>query len=171
MGTCFYLANEGFGFNLDILDTNLINLAILAGLLVFYGGKFLGNILTERSNEIAEAIKGSEKRAELAAAELAEAQQKLAQAQAEAEKIHQNALNRAHELRESILAQGEADVERLKQTANQELSTETERVIAQIKEQIVAQALQKAEADLQNRLDDKAQAKLVERSIMQLGGS
>lgn len=171
MGTFFYLANEGFGFNLDILDSNLINLAILIGLLVVYGGKFLGNILTERNNKIAEEIKNSEQRAQEAASALADAQQKLAQAQAEAEKIHANALNRAHELRESILAQGKTEVERLKQTAEQELSTETEKVIAQIKEQIVAKALLKAESDLKNRIDPSLQSKLVDSSVAQLGGS
>jgi F-type H+-transporting ATPase subunit b len=171
MGTFFYLASEGFGFNLDILDTNLINLLILLGLLVFYGGKFLDNILSERREKIAAEIKDSENRAQEAASALADAQQKLAQAQAEAEKIRQNALARAQTVKESILAQGKVEVQRLQETANQELNTETEKVIAQIKEQIVALALAKAESSLQDHLDSSVQEKLIDHSIAQLGGS
>ncbi len=33
-------AAEGFGINTDILGTNLFNLSILLGLIIFYGAKF-----------------------------------------------------------------------------------------------------------------------------------
>ena len=171
MGTFYYLANEGFGLNLDILDTNLVNLTILIGLLLFYGRKFLTKLLTERRGKIEAEIKQAEQRAKDAAGALAGAQQKLAQAQAEAEQIHQNALSRAQQVKESILAEGQEEVTRLQATASQELSTETDKVIAQIKQQIVSLALAKAEAELTGNLDSSAQKKLIERSLAQLGGS
>jgi len=171
MGTFYYLANEGFGLNLDILDTNLVNLTILIGLLLFYGRKFLTKLLTERRGKIEAEIKQAEQRAKDAAGALAGAQQKLAQAQAEAEQIHQNALSRAQQVKESILAEGQEEVTRLQATASQELSTETDKVIAQIKQQIVSLALAKAEAELTGNLDSFAQKKLIERSLAQLGGS
>lgn len=171
MGTFYYLANEGFGLNLDILETNLVNLTILIGLLLFYGRKFLTKLLTERRGKIEAEIKQAEQRAKDAAAALAEAQQKLAQAQAEAEQIHQNALSRAQQVKESVLAEGKEEVIRLQATASQELSTETDKVIAQIKQQIVSLALAKAESELTGNLDSSVQKKLIERSIAQLGGS
>jgi len=171
MGTFYYLANEGFGLNLDILETNLVNLTILIGLLLFYGRKFLTKLLTERRGKIEAEIKQAEQRAKDAAAALAEAQQKLAQAQAEAEQIHQNALSRAQQVKESVLAEGKEEVIRLQATASQELSTETDKVIAQIKQQIVSLALAKAESELTGNLDSFAQKKLIERSLAQLGGS
>jgi F-type H+-transporting ATPase subunit b len=171
MGTFFYLANEGFGLNSDILETNVINLAILIGLLLFYGRKFLTQLLTERRSKIEAEIQSAEQRAQKAAGDLADAQQKLAQAQAEAEEIHKNALARAQTVKESILAQGKEEVARVQATASQEMSTETDKVIAQIKEQIVALALNKAEAELKGNLDSSVQEKLIERSIAQLGGS
>jgi F-type H+-transporting ATPase subunit b len=171
MGTFYYLANEGFGLNLDILDTNLVNLTILIGLLLFYGRKFLTKLLTERRGKIEAEIKQAEQRAKDAAGALAGAQQKLAQAQVEAEQIHQNALSRAQQVKESILAEGQEEVTRLQATASQELSTETDKVIAQIKQQIVSLALAKAEAELTGNLDSFAQKKLIERSLAQLGGS
>ncbi|MGB5631440.1 MAG: F0F1 ATP synthase subunit B, partial [Waterburya sp.] len=50
----------GFGLNLDILDTNLINLTLLVGILIYFGKPLLTNILSERSSKIAEQIQAVE---------------------------------------------------------------------------------------------------------------
>lgn len=170
MGMFFYLASEGFGLNLNIIDTNLVNLTILVGLLVVYGRKFLNNILTTRQAKIAEEIKEAENRAQEAATALAEAQQQLAQAQAEAEKIRNQAQERAQALKESIISRGKADVQRMQETATQELNTETEKVIAELKERIAVLAIAKAEAGLKDSLNSTAQSELINRSIAKLGG-
>lgn len=163
-------AESGFGFQFDLLESNVINLAILIGLLVVYGGKFIGNILSERRAKIEQEIKDAENRAQQAATALAEAQQKLAQAQAEAEKIRTAADITAKNEREAILAKGTEEISRLKQTAVQELSTEQAKVIAELKERITALALEKVEAQLKATLDGSKQEKLIERGIAQLGG-
>jgi len=80
-------AAEGFGINTDILGTNLFNLSILLGLVIFYGRKVLGQILGERQSKIAEALAEAENRKNIAATALAEEQKKLALAKQEAEKI------------------------------------------------------------------------------------
>jgi F-type H+-transporting ATPase subunit b len=40
----------GFGLNFDILETNLVNLAIVAGVLIYFGRGFLGKTLERSSN-------------------------------------------------------------------------------------------------------------------------
>lgn len=160
----------GFGLDLNLLETNLINLAILVGLLVFYGGKVLGNILTERRSQIAEAIQEAEERQRKAAEALATEQEKLTQAQAEAERIRQAAKERAATLSAEIAEKSRQDVERLRETAASDLSSEQERVIAQLKKQIAQMAVEKAETQLKARIDDGIQERLIDRSIAQLGG-
>ncbi|HAC63983.1 MAG TPA: F0F1 ATP synthase subunit B, partial [Cyanothece sp. UBA12306] len=44
------------------------------------------------------------------------------------------------------------------------------RVIAQLKQQIAQMALEKAENQLKERIDDGIQQQLIDRSIAQLGG-
>lgn len=177
MGTFLLLATEahsagegGFGLNLNIFETNLINLAILVGVLVFFGAKSFGKILSERSAKVAEAIQEAETRQKKAAAALAEQQQKLAQAQAQAEKIRAEAKNNAQKAKEAILAQGVKDVEKLKAAAVQELDSEQAKVIAELKERIATLALKRVESELKSKLDSSAQTKLIDRSIAQLGG-
>ena len=66
-------AHGGFGLNFDILESNLINLAILIGLLFYFGRSFLGKVLGERREKIETAIKEAEQRQKEAAAALSDA--------------------------------------------------------------------------------------------------
>lgn len=175
MGNVVLLATEasghgGVGLNFDILETNLINLVIIIGLLFYYGKGFLGNILSQRRAEIEEAIKDAEQRQQKAASALAEQQQNLTMAQAEAERIKADAEERAKALKAKIAEQAAKDVERMKATANKEVDAEQQRVIAQLRAQVTAMALERAEAQIQDRLDQNAQERLVDRSLAMLGG-
>jgi F-type H+-transporting ATPase subunit b len=174
MGTFLFLAEAhsegGFGINFDIFEANVINLAILVGVLFYYGKGIVGNILGERRAKIEEQIQeieGMQKQAEVA---VAEQQQKLAQAKVEAEKIRQEATVNAEKLRVAILAQGEQEVEKIKATAMQDLNSEQERAINQLRQKAAALAMAKVESQLTSILDDSAQTKLIDRSIAQLGG-
>lgn len=161
----------GFGFNFDILESNLINLLVVYAILFYFGRGFLSKTLGDRKSSIAEAIKDVEQRKQSAAAALAEQQQKLAQAQAEADKIRSDALEAAAVTKAEILAKAEQDIQRMKEAAAQDMSSDQERVLNELRQRIAALALQKAEGDIQSRLDDDRQQRLIDRSIAMLGGS
>ncbi len=174
MGTFLFLAEAqsegGFGINFDIFEANVINLAILVGVLFYYGKGIVGNILSERRAKIEEQIQEIEGMQKQAANAVAEQQQKLAQAKVEAEKIRQEATVNAEKLRVAILAQGEQEVEKIKATAMQDLNSEQERAVNQLRQKAAALAMAKVESQLTSILDDSAQTKLIDRSIAQLGG-
>ncbi len=157
-------------FHFDFLESNILNLAILVGVLFFYGRKVVGNILTERRNQITQAIQEAEDKQRTAAAALAKEQENLAQAQKEAERIRQAAQERAKTIKAEIQAQSERDIARLKETAAADLSSEQERVMAQLKKQIAEQAIAQAETQLKAQVDNNAQQRLIDRSIARLGG-
>lgn len=180
METFFLLATEahseaaesgGFGLNFDLLETNLINLAILIGVIFYLGRKIVTNILTERKKGILEAIGEAEGRQRQAAEALADQQQKLAQAQAEAERIRKEAEATAVAAKESILAQGAKEVENLRKKAGEDLNTETERVLAELRQRVTELAIQRVESRLTSVLDESAQQELVNNSIALLGGN
>ncbi len=176
MGTYLFLAAHaeaegGFGLNLDILDTNLINLALLVGILFYYGKPIVSNILSERRAKIAAQIEEIEQQQKQAEATLAAEQEKLKQAEATAAKIRAEAETNAQKARANILAQGEKEVERLKAMAGQDLSSEEQRAIAELKQRVAALAIERVRTQLSDVLDEAAQAKLIDNSIAQLGGS
>jgi F-type H+-transporting ATPase subunit b len=175
MGTLILLTAEaaeesGFGLNFDILETNLINLAIVIGVVVYLLGGFLKKSLADRKDQIETAIKDAEKRKQDAAAALAEQQQNLAQAQTEAARIRSDAEESAKSARDAILVQAEQDIERMRATAAQDVSTQQERVIRELRQQIAAMAMQRAEAELSSRVNDDLQQRLTNRGIAMLGG-
>lgn len=166
------LATEagGVGLNFDILETNLINLIIVIGVLFYFGRKFLGKTLSERRSDIEASIRDAERRKEEAAAALAEQQQQLAQAKETAKKILADAEAAAARTRETILAQADVDLERLRSGAAQDISSQQERAFREIRRQIAAMAIQRAEDELPNRLNDDVQRRLVDVSIARLVG-
>lgn len=164
-------AESGIHLNFDILETNIINLAIVIGVLVYFGRGVLGKALSERRSQIATAIQEAEARKKTAAAALADEQQKLAQAQSEASRIMAEAQERAKSVRESILTEAQADMERLKAAEAQDLNRQQERVMAELRQRIAALALQQVESQLKSGIAESTQQQLIDRSIANIGGA
>lgn len=163
-------AREGFGLNLNILATNLFNLAILLGVVIYYGRKVLGQILGDRRSKIAEQIEEAETRQQKAAVALGEGQKKLTESQAEAERIIAKAQQRSQTFAQEIAAKAEVDIQRMRETAAKDLGAEQERVLVELRQRIAALALANVESRLGAGLDNTVQQQLIDRSLAQLGG-
>jgi F-type H+-transporting ATPase subunit b len=72
--------NEGITLNLDILETGLINILALVGILIYVGRDFLGSSLEARKSDIVTGVQDAEERLSEANKRLAEAQKQLSQA-------------------------------------------------------------------------------------------
>ena len=175
MGNLWLLATEatehGFGFNFDVLETNLINLGIIIAVLVYFGRGAVGSALEARRNEIETAIADAEERQRKAAAALSEQQQNLAQAQAQAEKIRQEAIERAEVVKAELLAKADLDIERMQDSAAQDLEAEQERVVSELRRRVVALAMEQVNGQIGNELNDDLHHQLIERSIARVGGN
>jgi F-type H+-transporting ATPase subunit b len=163
--------HSGFGLNLDILETNIINLVIIIGVLVYFGKNSLGKTLSDRRAQIEAAIQEAEQRKAKAAAALAEQQQKLAQAQTEAIRIRKEAEERAAAARAEIMKQSEEDIQRMKAAAAQDLSSQQDRVLNELRQRIAALAMQKAEEQIRSQVGEDTQRQLIDRSIARIGGA
>lgn len=157
--------HSGFGLNSDILETNLINLVIVIGLLIYAGRGFLGKILSARLESIQSAIADAENRQKEASAKLSEQQGKLAQAKTEADNLRQQAETDAKHAADVILATVGADIARLREAADQEISTEQERVIVQLRQQVAEKALASVQSYFDRGLSEDTQIELIDRSI------
>ena len=161
--------HSGIGLNTNILETNLINLAIIITVLFVFGSKVLGSTLKTRRQNIETAIKSAEEKAANAAQQLKAAKEKLTQAQSEANRIKADAETSAQAAGDAILVQAAADIEKMQAVGAADLNAELERVISQLRQKVVAQALQKAETELRAGIARDAQLKIIDRSIAQMG--
>jgi len=164
-------SHAGFGLNLNPFETNIINLAIVIAALVWFLKGFLGGILERRRTGILAELKEAEERLVNATTALAEAQQGLTQAQQRAEKIVVDGNARATAIRQEGERRSIDEIARIKEAATSDLANEASRVSAQLRRETARQAIEQALAGLTGKLDDKAQASLIDQSIQSLGNS
>lgn len=167
MTSLWLLATEagGFGLNFDILETNLINLVIIWGVLFYFGSKFLGGTLSERQATIKEAIQDAERRQQEAKQALDQQNENLAQAQSKAKSILATAKENAAKVSEEIAAQAETDVQRMRTAADQDVSFQQEKVIRELRQRVAELALERVENELPSHLTPEIQTALVDKSI------
>ncbi|NJM44893.1 MAG: F0F1 ATP synthase subunit B [Alkalinema sp. RU_4_3] len=160
----------GFGLNFDLLEANVINLAIAIGILVYFGRGFLSNTLGKRSEAIEKALSEAARKQAETAKLLAAEQEKLKNAQAEAAQIVAAADGDAKRASDLILQAGAEEVARMKETAAADLGNEEAKVMRELRVRIAELAMQKAQSDMSGRLNDDSQQRLIDRSISGIGG-
>ena len=157
--------------NFNPLETNLVNLAIVIAALVWFLRGFLGGILESRRNAILQDLQDAENRLKTATAELTKAQADLSEAQQKADKIRLDGKTRAA----SIRAEGEqrtiSAMAAVKQGAVADADSEANRLREALRREAALEAVSKVLNDLPGRLDDQAQARLIDASIANLEDS
>ena len=68
---------EGFGINTNLLETNVLNLAVVIGVLFVFGGDVLTSILKNRQELIVKSLNDAEERFQEATAKLEAAKAQL----------------------------------------------------------------------------------------------
>jgi F-type H+-transporting ATPase subunit b len=164
-------SHGGFGLNLNLFETNIINLAIVIFALYKFLPNFLGGILERRRAGILADLKDAEERLAAATSSLAQAQSDLAAAQLKADQIRADGKARADAIRLDSEMRTIEEMARLKQGATADLNAEAARVSNQLRREAARLAIEKALATLPGKLDDKAQAQLVNQSIQNLGNA
>ncbi len=166
------LASEGgFGINLNLLETNLINLVIVIGVLYWFLKGFLGGMLQRRRETILRDLEDAENRLKTATSELANAQQELSAAQQKADKIRVDGIARAKAIRLDGEKRTIQAMAALKQDALADLNAEGARLTEQLRRQAALAAIDQAMTELPKRFDSKAQGQLIDSSIKNLGNS
>ena len=154
--------------NFNLLETNLVNLAIVIGVLFWFLRGFLGGILERRRSAILQDLQDAEARLKTATEELTKAQSELAAAQQKAEQIRVDGQKRAAAIR----AEGEkrtiSVMAAIKQGASADADAEASRIKDALRREAALAAIDKVLTDLPGRLDDEAQSRLIDSTIRNL---
>lgn len=164
-------AEEGasFGLNLNILETNLVNILLVLGLVVYLATGYFRKVLSERRQELQNNIQDVEGRVRTAEQELSTARTNLSQAEAQARQILTDARQNAERLRQQILDQAQIDIARVRENVDRDLQAEQKRILAQVRIKVARDALARLQERLPGELNEQTQRQLLERSIQQLG--
>jgi len=156
-------------FNPDIFESNIINISLLLGGIIYLGSSALTESLSERQEKIVGAIKEAEERLEQADTRLAEGEKQLEQAKLVIESIKTDAETTAKNVKSGILTDGKTEIERLTSTAKSQISTIEARVRKQISEYVVTLALKRVTLQLEGKLNSNLQQQILDRNISKLG--
>jgi len=145
------ILTQGFGINTNILETNLINLSVVIGIVVYFGGGFLVSLLSTRREAIIDSLQDAEKRYMDAIERFTIAEQRLDEAQKKAEIIRlqgeQTARDRSNQLREAL----NDDIQRLSKNVNSLIKSEKAKILEQVCNQVVNSSLGQARTEINNQ--------------------
>ena len=112
----------------------------------------------------------SHARATQANARLLDSEKQLTEAQSVIEKIKKEAETTARTVKETILAQGKVDIERLTNNGKNSIEQAEMQIKKQIQQRITDLAMERVSNQLQDYMTPSLQSKVVDNNIAQLGG-
>ena len=162
------IADLEVSLNTDIIETNVINITLLAGGLFYLLSGALSDSLSERQQKILGAIQESEERLQESVTRLTESETQLAQAAMVIDSIQKDAEQTAKQVKSSILNDGKSEIERLTSTAKAQIVTIENRVRKQISDYVVTLALKRITMQLEGKLNSNLQQQIINRNISTL---
>ena len=109
------LGHGGFGFNTNVFETNIINLAAVVGIVVSFVGKNLSSLLEDRKNTIVNNLQEANQRAIEAEEKLNAARAQLEIAKKKAQEIREEGVLRATQEINNVVSQHELRLARLEE--------------------------------------------------------
>jgi F-type H+-transporting ATPase subunit b len=150
--TSFILA-EHFGFNTNILETNVLNLAVVLTVVVTYVGDALRGLLANRKQNILNNFQEADQRASEAQERLNQARLQFDQAQAKAKQIRDQALITIEQEKNQIVRQNQEDIKRLGILQQETLQFEQQKAQNELAQKLVGLALHQVREKLTQRLN------------------
>jgi F-type H+-transporting ATPase subunit b len=148
----------------------VINFGILVFILFKFGRKPFQSFLKQRTELIEKTLNEAKEAKELARKALQEVEEKLKVKDQEMEKILSVAKRSGEEERERLSEEGDKLKEKILEQAKVNIEYEVKHAKEALKGEAVELAMELAEKKLKEKITKKEQEKLLEESLMQIGG-
>ena len=162
---------EGISLNLDILETGLLNILALLGILIYAGKDFLGSLLEERKTTIVKSVQDSEDRFNESQNRLNEAQKQFNQANLVIEEIKTETIATKKILLESDAYEAKKDLKIRFERALATFRSKERQIFLEIKQQIIFLVLSRTVVRAQEAFGPKERAtEVINDTINKLEG-
>nr|YP_010987961.1 CF0 subunit I [Swertia banzragczii]WON66484.1 CF0 subunit I [Swertia banzragczii] len=158
-----------FGFNTDILSTNLINLSVVLGVLIFFGKGVLSDLLDNRKQRIFNTIRNSEELRGGAIEQLKKVRARLGKVQMEADRFLANGYSEIEKEKLNLINSSYKTLEQLENYKKETIRFEQQRVINQVRQRVFQQALRVALGTLNSCLNSELHLRTISANINMLG--
>nr|YP_010964005.1 ATP synthase CF0 subunit I [Astragalus floridus]YP_010964081.1 ATP synthase CF0 subunit I [Astragalus muliensis]YP_010964233.1 ATP synthase CF0 subunit I [Astragalus stipulatus]YP_010964309.1 ATP synthase CF0 subunit I [Astragalus tumbatsica]WEG24653.1 ATP synthase CF0 subunit I [Astragalus melilotoides]WNM88583.1 ATP synthase CF0 subunit I [Astragalus floridus]WNM88659.1 ATP synthase CF0 subunit I [Astragalus muliensis]WNM88811.1 ATP synthase CF0 subunit I [Astragalus stipulatus]WNM8888 len=158
-----------FGFDTDILATNLINLSVVLGVLIFFGKGVLSDLLDNRKQRILRTIRNSEELREGAIEQLEKARARLRKVETEADRFRVNGYSEIEREKLNLINSINTTLEQLENYKNETIQFEQQKAIHQVQQRVLQQALQGALGTLNSSLNNELHLRTISANIGMFG--
>ena len=159
------LLAEGFGFNTNILETNVLNLAVVVPAVFVLGKDTLTSILETRREKILASLRSADDRFKAAQLELDAAKSELAIAKDKVVEIQAEGRQTISALKlEEEKRFAEVSV-RFSSLKEETIRLEEEKVIAEFRQQLIKVAFEKALTGIKSRMSPSLHRKYIDAKI------
>lgn len=163
--------NDGISLNTDILETGVINIGLLVGILIYTGKDFLGSLLEERKLIIVKSVQDAEDRLNEAQTRLIEAEKQLNQAYVVIGEIKNETIVTKKILLESDAFEAKKDLKVRFERAFASFRSKERQIFLEIKQQIIVLVLKQTVIRAQEVFNtNKASSDLINKTINNLKG-
>nr|AER53212.1 ATP synthase CF0 B subunit [Asclepias subaphylla]AWH09673.1 ATP synthase CF0 B subunit [Asclepias subaphylla] len=157
-----------FGFNTDIFSTNLINLSVVLGVLIFFGKGVLSDLLDNRKRRILNTIRNSEELRGGAIEQLEKARARLQKVEMEADQYRVNGYSEIEREKLNLINSTSKTLEQLENYKNETIQFEQQRAINQVRQRVFQQALRGALGTLNSCLNNELHLRTISANIGKL---
>nr|AWH09515.1 ATP synthase CF0 B subunit [Asclepias aff. notha ShS-2018] len=157
-----------FGFNTDIFSTNLINLSVVLGVLIFFGKGVLSDLLDNRKQRILNTIRNSEELRGGAIEQLEKARARLRKVEMEADQYRVNGYSEIEREKLNLINSTSKTLEQLENYKNETIQFEQQRAINQVRQRVFQQALRGALGTLNSCLNNELHLRTISANIGKL---
>jgi len=167
----FLTEDEGIRLNTDILETGVLNILALVGILIYTGKDFLGSLLEERKTTIVKGVQDAEDRLNEAQKRLSEAEKQLNQANIVISEIKNETVATKKLLLESDAFEAKKDLKIRFERALATFRSKERQIFLEIKQQIISLVLKRTLIRAQEAFGTKERASaLINDTINKLEG-
>nr|YP_009501542.1 ATP synthase CF0 subunit I [Passiflora serratodigitata]AXB38190.1 ATP synthase CF0 subunit I [Passiflora serratodigitata] len=158
-----------FGFNTDILATNIVNLSVVLGVLIFFGKGVLSDLLDNRKQRILNTIRNSEELRGGALEQLEKARARLRKVEIEADEYRVNEYSEIERYKLELIDFTYKALEQFENSKNETILVEQQKAINQVQQRVFKQALQGALGTLNSCLTNELHLRTISANIGILG--
>ena len=163
--------NGSIELNLDILETGVLNIATLVGILIYTGKDFLGSILQERKSTIVKSVQDAEDRLNEANRRLSEAQKQLSQAHVVISEIRNETRSAKTNLLKSDASIAKKELINRFERAISNFRSKERVIFLEVKQQIISLVLNRSVSQAKETFGSKKRAReLINDTIQKLEG-
>ena len=144
---------EGFGFNTNIFETNVINLAAVVAIVISFVGQNLNALLEDRKNTIVNNLQEASQRAAEAQEKLAQARNQLELAKVKAKEIREDGVLKATQEVKNCVLQHEERLSKLEEFKQETIQFYQQKAFKQAYMYVISRIMSKVRERLNRGLD------------------